>query len=761
MTVRFDREALVRSPLTGCRLVAAVVLSLGLAACGGRGGGGGEGGGGGATNGGASGSGGAGGGTSAPPPAPPITKNLTATALQVLTSGPRIAYPLTVSVSISASEATDDVSVSLFAIQDSSDPNADIRQLPLGTQTIARVEPGARSYEVATTIPSSVEYPGRYVIAAVVDPVEEIAESNEDDNTAAVEATLAAEGGPNILLKEVALDRTVVQLNTAAYAQQVPGTPGNVHNPDAGGMVVVGADGLAVDETIDLEGFATLRLSRTDTGASHDVPLYLWSSAASRYTNAYGVTPSGVVLPAAEWLPLGEFTPQLVESSAVEDALDDLHRDSVQQNFYFPGKLGEELENGMRYPTPAGGVQTQSLPTVPPPDLTIQAISALRAFLRGLPSNGTQGDPTAALAVMRFAICFEVRPADRAIVDRTLDDNKICTPVSILLPPQSVTPPPPPPPPGFTPRFRTASSPFFTSDGFATRGGNSTFGFGIDFGASASADHRGYIEELHGGVPVTVFGSSFDFLKVMLRAQLVPDYITRPVTDSSGYRLELWFTGNLLHSVNTGAISGPEVGISYAKEIAKDAQLFIGPVPVVVGAGIAGEIGIEYEFVFTADAVAGDYAFGNSVGPYANLEGSLSVGVGTKVFSVGVEGVLTLIEDQIVLFGGAEIELIRNGQPGGAVEFVITRGLKLSNELTGPRGAFNLYAKYTVPVLKECEWGPIKGLAKCPGVKTIKATKNIWSSPSLFHLEDVIFEDNNVELDVVLVPNRNPAYYVP
>jgi len=256
------------------------VAALALAACGGGGGGGGD------SSAGTSGSGSS---TGGPAPPPPVTNNLAATAVQVVTPNPRIAYPLSVSVSITAVEATSDVSVSLFAVEKNDDPNVDIRQVPLGSQTIAQVQSGSTAYELATHVPSSVELPGPYFIAAVVDPVAEIDETDEDDNTASVETMLAPEGGPNILLKEVTLDRTVIDVDTSTYEEQVPGTAGNVHNSDAGGTMTVGADGLAVDETIDLEAFAKLRLMRSDRGTQHDVPLYLWNSEAGRYMNAYGV----------------------------------------------------------------------------------------------------------------------------------------------------------------------------------------------------------------------------------------------------------------------------------------------------------------------------------------------------------------------------------------------------------------------------------------------------------------------------------------
>jgi hypothetical protein len=732
------------------RPVLVCLCSFALAACGGGGGGGDS------NNSGTSGGGGGSGGTGGSGP-PPVTNNLAPTALQVLTANPRIAYPLTVSLSMTANEATDNVSVSLFAIEKNDDPNVDIRQIPIGNHTIERADAGARSYEIATHIPSSVELPGSYFIGVIVDPVEEIAETNEDDNKALIETLLAPEGGPNILIEEIVLDRAVIDVDTSTYEEQVPGTAGNVHNSDAGGTITVGSDGLAVDETIDLEGFASLRLTRSDVGTSHDVPLYLWNSEESRYMNAYGVDPNGVFLAEAEWLPLGEFAPQLVETAGTETALDDLNRDSVQLNFYFPGRLGKELETAIR--TRPGPLTTQSLPTAPPPDLTAQAIASLRSFLHSLPPDSGSGNESAAMAVLSFAICGEIRPADPAIVDRDSTDNELCAPVSIMLPP--LLPTPTPGPGGYTPHFSKPSGPLISGDGFATKGGGSAFAFGIDFGATTSMDNRGYIEELHGGVPVTVFGANVDFLKIVARTQLVPDYAGKPATEESGYVVELWFAGLILNAVDAPPTSSAAQSISYSKEAPdpeRPYQAFVGPVPVIGGATVGGAIGIEYQFVFTGDDDDG-YVLGTSVAPYANLEATLYAGVGTPLFSAGVEGVLTLLDERIVLFAGTEIEVINSGSQTVPAEFVITQGVKITNEFTGPRGTLNLYAKYTVPGLKDCQWGPIKG--KCPTAVSMKATKKIWSSKALFELNDVLYENPSAQLDVVVRPGQAPAYYVP
>lgn len=692
--------------------------------------------------------------------APPITNNFSVTALQVATAVPRIAYPLKVSVSITADEAADNVSVSLFAVENNQNSAAVTRQFPLGTQTIPKVQAGAHSYELEMNIPSSIELPGSYFIAAVVDPVDEVGETDEGDNTASVAATLAGEEMPNILLKEVALDRTVLDIDTSTYEQQVPGTVGNVHNADAGGTITVGADGLGVNQTIDLQAFAKLRLMRSDKGTSHDVPLYLWNSDAERYTNAFGINPAapqGAIAGPIEWLPLGQFKPQLVETAGDEVTVNDINRDSTHINFYFPGKLGSELENAIRNQPICNPNVVLGLPTAPPPDLTPQAITALQGFLCGLPS----GESTA-MAAMSFAICVAIRPADPAVVDRLPADNELCSPLAIVLPPVKPQPPASPLlPAGFTPRFsKPASALESPGDGYRTKAGGSAFAFGLDLGASASADNRGYIEEVHGIVPVTIFGLSVEFYKVAVRAQLVPDYFGKPPTETSSFRVELLNAGLLLYQVVTLPSSGPEISISFSKQAEKVFQAFVGPVPVIGTASVGGNLGIAYTPVQLITAPPDPfYRLGLSVGPFVNVEASLSAGVGTPLFSAGVEGVLTLLDERLTYFNGVVIELVDSGFTSGIAEFVITRGQQLINDFTGPKGALNLFAKYTVPVFKTCNWGFIKGL--CPGTATLKATKEIWSSKALFHLKDILLEDNNVQLDVVVVQQGKPAYFEP
>jgi len=701
-----------------------------------------------------------GGGESAPP------NNFTASAVKIETPDPRIAYPLKVSLSIKADYAADNVSVSLFAIDNTDDPNVEARQIPLGTETIARVESGEGSYELNVNIPSSVEFSGPYYIGVIVDPADEVGETNEEDNDSSTEVNLAATNDPNLLLADVTLDRNALIINTDEYLKEVG--VGNVYNADAGGTITLGADGLDVGETVDIEAYATLRIKRTDNGTTHDVPLYLWNSAEQRYIHAYGIDPDSGVQGEVEWLPMGTFTPQLAEITGDEADLDDVTRNSEHMDFYFPGKLGYELEQALRYPPqPCTGTCTLSdpLPTIPPPDLTAAAINELKAFLSGLPFSGVRGDESVSLAALDFEVCVKIRPTDPMVSDSIAADNEVCPAIDIFLPPL------PPGTPlyntgGYVPKYNTPSEPLSSGDGFATKNDNKHFAFNLDFGAGATADNRGYIEEVTAGIPVKLLGNDFDFLRITARAQLVPDYLNKPASEQSGFSYEIRFLDQVIDALPPTTVSVSITLVQYSKEKEKEQQFFVGPVPMIAGATIGGSFGIDYTFGYGGDdpALFGPSTYpvisvGTSIGPFANLEAGMFAGVGTAVFSVGVEGVVTLLEEKIVYFIGTEIEVVDDGFSSGDVEFLITQEQKLSNIFTGPVGKLNLFAKYTVPKVATCKWKFIK--VKCVKLGTIKATKNIYTTPALFRREDILFEDPFAELDVVIANGQPPAYFIP
>ena len=420
---------------------------------------------------------------------------------------------------------------------------------------------------------------------------------------------------------------------------------------------------------------------------------------------------------------------------------------------------------------------------MPPPDLTAEAIDDLKAFLYGLPFSGVLGDESVSLAALDFAVCVKIRPTDPMVSDSIAADNEVCPAIDIFLPP---LPGDPPRYPGVFPSdrspkpFDTASEPLASGGGFATKNDNKHFTFNIDFSAGSSADNRGYIEEVTAGIPVKVLGFGFDFLRITARAQLVPDYVGKPASEASGFSYEIRFLDQVIDRLQptTFSISGTtgpadeedeedeedEDGGFFKERCPPEVRFFVGPVPMFIEGCIGGNIGITYTSGYGSDTppLFGPRAFdvislGTSIGPFANLEAKLIGGFGTPAYGAGVEGVVTLFEEKIVYFIGTEIEVIDDGSSSGDVEFIITQLQKLSNIITGPVGKVNLFAQYSVPQL--CGLIALaKG--KCKLLKTIRVTKNIYTTPALFRREDILFEDPFLELDVVIPNGQPPAYFI-
>jgi hypothetical protein len=756
---------------------------------------------------------GGGGGGPGPEPEPIPEGNLSLTSLRVLTDNPEISYPISVEVGLESEEEGDEVNVTLFAIEknEDADPDAEtatdanVRQIPLGSEVIT-VTPGGSPYQIQFNIPASLELPGAYFIVAVVDAADEQLETDEEDNTFSVEVNIAEPIDPNILIADLALDRSSLEISTLSYDDAVNAGIGDVYNADAGATLTVGSDGLRVGQTIEIEAYAKLRISRSDTGTSHDVPLYLWNSEAQRYMNAYGVDPSGTTISEIEWLPLGAFNPQLVSQGSVVDqevepeglTLDDVGRNSTQMSYYFPGKLGSELALAMRYNCVRTDINIAfgnggggfSAPSLPPPDLTAEAINELKTFLDSYPKaadcNVAQNE-TLAMDVTDFEICVDIRPADDAINDRLPEDNEVCSSLAVTLPPVESTVLPTPDLNGYTPQYSTPAQPLKNGVGFDTRGGGSVFSFGVNFGNYATADNHGYVETINAAVPVTIFGTPFDFVSIDMRAQLVPDYEGKPEADANTITMEIRHIGQVLTSWITFPpgeepfpLSGVEVSVSeitdlysFSKEYPDSSQgqflestFFVGPVPLSAGGYVTGNLGVRFGTIdqnlspILYTSADDEYRLGTSITPFANIEATMYGGFGSRRFIIaGVEGVLTLLSEELEFFYGIDIDLINDGVGADPAEFVISQGPIITNTFTGPQGRINLFAEYPVIKFKKCKVGFIK--VPCPKVVRFKVKKNIFTSPAAFEFVDILYEDPSVVLDVVLQDGEDPVYFAP
>jgi hypothetical protein len=456
----------------------------------------------------------------------PITNNLTASGLVVASAEPRVGYPVEVTTFIEAEELTQDVSVSYYALNKSDvDQELDeVRQFFLATLTFPTIEPSVTEYLAEFTVPADVDPPGDYVIQYVIDPVETIAETIEDDNSASGDVRLAPLADPNIFIDELTLDATAIWLyddfdDVETDRQDIK----DVQNSDAGATLVVGLEGAL--EPVDVEATVDLRITRSDLPAdqrTYDVPMYLWSSVAQRYVDAYGVNGP------AEGLSIGTVLPQIVTET--EDSVDfnDSDRTSVHLDVYFPGRLAAEMKKILEALPPCAdcvGAQDILEPPPPPPDLTQEAINALKGFFAGATADQVS-----------FSIVAKVRAGTSGFNEDVLVDNEASEEVFLILPGQ---------------RFFPPDEPLESEEGTQAGFDGKNFGVGFKFDSGASLDELGAKASVEGSVEVKIFPAffpKFDFMRLESNAQLVPgeshaDLVDpeAPAGETSSFSMYFWF----------------------------------------------------------------------------------------------------------------------------------------------------------------------------------------------------------------------------
>lgn len=667
---------------------------------------------------------------------PDYTNNLVARALQVDSASPRIGYPLEMSVEIEAVEAASDVSLAFFAIDKDREP---VRQLVLGTASIDQVFAGSFIYSVEIEVPTSLRTAGPYYIGAIVDAADFVGETNEEDNETSTVANLSPAEEPNLFIVDMEPDRTALILDRTAYNYAAQAELGVV-NSDAGGTISWGVKGALTP--VPVEAFAVMRLTRAFDGASHDVPLYLWNSVAQRYMNAYGVSPEQGVVSAEEWLPIGAVGERniAVQGSSESVEVSEFDSKSAHLDFYFPGGLALELEIALRNLP----VLFDDGPIEPPPDLSASEISALRGFLF-----------RAQAETLESSLCVKIRPSDSAIREEDSSDNEACSPLALVLPPIIDIPPNPilPPVPPVNPM---PSNPLVYDERFEAGWSGKNFGFGVSFGVFASADNRGVIVSADGALPIKVFGFDFEYMGVDGRAQVIPlsERDNPPPDQNPGFSLELRHLGLILSSVAvTSGVIGP-VQLAFTKELKKSKPkvVFVGPVPVKLEASVTGNIGVEYTVAFGEAARNGLLL---STGPFANIEAGASASVTVLVADVGVEGVITLVEEKFQSVYSATINVLDERHSDGTSEIVIVPRMRLVNEITGAKGALGVFVKVEVPTVKKCSWGFFTGL--CPGLKSIKYPYTL-ASWTAYQKTDTLFDEEQL-IDIITYPDGTSAYF--
>lgn len=615
----------------------------------------------------------------------PATVNLTATAVQVTSTSPRVGFPLELVTTIQTNETTPDVTVSFWAqnVDDVATQKEQVRQFYLGSTTFAQVTPGVTDYRSTIEVPTSLNPAGTYVLLAAVDPQSLIAETKEDDNTTEVAATLQPLADPNLVLRAGTLDQQSLLLDSA---QSDVGE----QNADLGANLTIGVEGTLSPTPV--ETFVKLRIRRLDRlpGADvHDMPLYLWDSVLQRYVDAYGL--QGAV----QWLTLGDVVPLAATESETTLDIAEHGANSSHLDVYLPGRLAGTMIMILEH-LAAG-------PPIPPPDLTQEAIQALENFF-----------VDARLSWLRFSIVVDVRSKDPAFVDTNPNDNSIEMPLYVVLPGQE----------GFAP-----DRPLAFEKGAANRWGSDKFGVGYAFDALASLDGRGAVASVGGVLDAEVFGNRFDFLTIDGRAQVVPAVDPSAVDgEESSFGIDVHFLGFTVYSLYRPLGFSTQAPFSVSKEKKYSRTFFLGPIPVTASGGVAGEIG--YELVASVQPLS----LVSRIEPYAKLEGTLEAGVGILGLRAGAGGTLTLIEEH---FGGeAEGTLVVQSVTPAIFQGQVT--MHVENTLTGPSGRLFLFVEY--PGIKWCR-GCIFGFC-FPFPCGFKTCRNEWGlvTWTSFVKTDVLFQ---------------------
>lgn len=226
------------------------------------------------------------------------------------------------------------------------------------------------------------------------------------------------------------------------------------------------------------------------------------------------------------------------------------------------------------------------------------------------------------------------------------------------------------------------------SESYTKSFSNSDFGAGVSFSASASLNDHGAHAGAEGSVPVTVFGTTANFIEIDASAQVTP-----PNMQATGFDLDVDFAGDTVYSKSGQAGFDWTDDWSVTKSISESADFWVGPVPVTVSGGVNGTLGFGVKVALEKDFVM-------SMGPYANAGAFASAAINLLAASGGVRGNLTLVQDTFTAGATAGMTL----SDGGLVA-TGTLNESIINQLSGPSGDVELYVTYPNGIQWCSSWG--------------------------------------------------------
>jgi hypothetical protein len=240
--------------------------------------------------------------------------------------------------------------------------------------------------------------------------------------------------------------------------------------------------------------------------------------------------------------------------------------------------------------------------------------------------------------------------------------------------------------------------------------GNSLFGARPFFSTWASLNEDGAEGYAGGGVAVSIFNASFNFVYMEASAAAVPHMLSSSYVD-----IYLKFAWMVLYSFHVDGEYSWDKDWTVYKSKGYTATFWAGPIPLNVSAGAQGTMGFAVSFGVgdNLEATASEFA---SAGAYA----SASVGI-PGLLEGGVKGNLNIVsyETKAVITAGLQLSAGAKQIQGWLQEQVITT-------LAGPNGSLNLFAKY--PYQRWCRWWGIYYPCGWPTIKEVQTPLVTFSS---------------------------------
>ncbi|MEZ5962505.1 MAG: CARDB domain-containing protein [Planctomycetota bacterium] len=237
----------------------------------------------------------------------PSLGNLAVTNVRLLSTDPNAAHEMTLAVSISATQAYEQVPIS-YVLLNASDVDshaAEVRQHEVSTSVISPVTAGANTYEVFVVIPSEAREDGNWYLIPHLDPANAVPETDENDNEPTDHSRVpVAIGNGNTDRADIVLESATVEQDAVVLWPVDPLGPALPYSdPRSPGTSRSAQDrsNHDFDATLEASTTGTREIQRLDITATIAVPgsgsqaLWFWDPDRSVYeTQIFAAISPGV-----------------------------------------------------------------------------------------------------------------------------------------------------------------------------------------------------------------------------------------------------------------------------------------------------------------------------------------------------------------------------------------------------------------------------------------------------------------------------------